>query len=187
MHEQQDEVIIQLVLRGDQRAYAVLVERYQRFVYTLCLRILNNTQDAEEATQDVFVKAYRSLSGYNGNSKFSTWLYAIARNCCVSRTRTVQPIIKPEEHITGYADNVTQQQEQLSRKQMIHKAIAQLAVDESEIITLFYTHEQTLEEICLILNISSSNAKVRLFRARKKLKQILDKYYNGELAEYKRN
>ena len=72
-----DNEIISKVLDGDQQAYAVLVNRYQNYVFTLTLRIMKTREDAEEVAQDVFIKAYRSLADFRGASKFSTWLYTI--------------------------------------------------------------------------------------------------------------
>ena len=76
-----DTDLIGLVLKGDQQAYAGLVDRYQHFVFTLALKYTGSREDAEEVSQDVFVKAYRSLADFRGGSKFSTWLYRITSNC----------------------------------------------------------------------------------------------------------
>lgn len=192
MHQLQDEDIIQMVLQGNQHAYAILVERYSRFVYTLALRLLSNVEDAEESTQDVFIKAYKSLSTYKADSKFSTWLYTITRNTCISRTRTNKQLLvsKDEEQLNllgGFADSTMQLQERASKKQLLNKAIQLLPADEAQVITLFYIHEQTMDEISAILDITNSNAKVRLFRARKKLKEILDTHFKYELTEYRSN
>src|SRR5678810_802459 len=73
-----DNEIISRVLKGEQNAYAELVKRYQAYVFTLVLRMLKTREDAEEVAQDVFIKAYRSLADFRGESKFSTWLYTIA-------------------------------------------------------------------------------------------------------------
>ena len=73
-----DNEIISRVLKGEQNAYAELVNRYQAYVFTLVLRMIKSREDAEEVAQDVFIKAYRSLADFRGESKFSTWLYTIA-------------------------------------------------------------------------------------------------------------
>ncbi len=189
MHELKDEDIIKLVLQGKQNAFAILVKRYQHLVYTLALRLLANTEDAEEAAQDAFIKSYTALHTYNGTSKFSTWLYTITRNTCISRTRTHSlPFINKDNeqlaYIGGYADSTTLQLETNARKKMMNKAVAMLPADEGQVITLFYIHEQSLEEICHILDITTGNAKVRLYRARKKLKEILDNHFRNEFTEY---
>src|SRR5688500_5845045 len=84
---QNDNEIISKVLGGDQQAYAILVDRYQNYVFTLSLRFTKNREDAEEVSQDIFIKAYRALADFKGNSKFSTWLYTIVNNTCISFLR----------------------------------------------------------------------------------------------------
>ena len=84
---QPDEQIINRILKGDQSAFALLVEQYQNYVFTLVLRFTENREDAEEIAQDVFVKAYRSLADFRGDSKFSTWLFTITRTTCLSFLR----------------------------------------------------------------------------------------------------
>lgn len=189
MQEQQDADIIERVLQGDKNAYALLVNRYRHLVYTLAMRMLNNAENAEEAAQDAFVKAYRSLSSYNGNGKFSTWLYTITRNTCLSRIRTSKPAVLPQDEqqlaaIAGADESVTRRYEQGARKKMLLAAIDRLPADEAYIITLYYIQEQTVDEIAGILSLGTSNVKVKLYRARKKLKEILDKHYKEELTEY---
>ena len=76
--------LISTVLKGDQQAYALIVERYQSFVFTLVLRYIKSREDAEEVAQDIFVKAYRALADFKGASKFSTWLYTIVTTNCIS-------------------------------------------------------------------------------------------------------
>ena len=136
--------IISLVLKGDQQAYAVLVSRYQSFVFTLTMRMLKNREDAEEVAQDVFVKAYRALADFRGASKFSTWLYTIVNSSCLSFLRKKKQEIHSldNERVFEQVDNqdsglAANQVEQKSRQVMVTKAIALLAPDDAEIITLF--------------------------------------------------
>src|SRR5579863_4470169 len=82
-----DTEIINQVLHGEQAFYAHLVQRYQQYVFTLVLRFTDNREDAEEISQDIFVKAYRSLADFRGESKFSTWLYTIVRTSCITFLR----------------------------------------------------------------------------------------------------
>lgn len=189
MQGQQDADIIHRVLQGDRSAYALLVDRYSHLVYTLALRMLNNTEDAEEAAQDVFIKAFHALRSYNGNGKFSTWLYTITRNTCISRSRGNKQVVLPQEEeklarLAGHDESHNLQQEQAGRKKILAKAIDMLPADEAEIITLYYIQEQTVDELSKILGLSVSNIKVKLYRARKKLKEVLDRHYKNELAEY---
>lgn len=189
MQELQDADIIHRVLRGDQRAYTLLVDRYQHFVYTLTCRYIDNSEDAEEVAQDVFVKAYRSLASFDGRGKFSTWLYTITKNTCISRMRSIRPVqvVKNESQLaelSGNIDNVTMSQDSRAKRKLLANAISKLVEDEALIITLFYLHEQTVEEICRITDMSASNVKIKLFRARKRLKEILDRHYGNDVHGY---
>src|SRR6266571_5557148 len=82
-----DSEIISLVLKGDHNAYALLVERYKSYVFTLTLRFIKAREDAEEVSQDIFIKAYRSLADFKGTAKFSTWLYTIVNTTCITFLR----------------------------------------------------------------------------------------------------
>ena len=82
-----DNEIISKVLSGDTQAYAVLVNRYQNYVFTLAMRMVKTREDAEEVAQDIFIKAYRALADFRGASKFSTWLYTIVNTTCITFLR----------------------------------------------------------------------------------------------------
>src|SRR5688572_4443293 len=89
-----DNEIISIVLNGDKQAFAQLVDRYQNYVFTLALRMVKSREDAEEVSQDIFVKAYRSLADFRGASKFSTWLYTIVNTSCITFLRKKKLEIK---------------------------------------------------------------------------------------------
>jgi RNA polymerase sigma factor (sigma-70 family) len=184
MQQLQDTDIIQLVLKGEQNAFSILVERYQHFVFTLTLKYTGSREEAEELAQDVFVKAYRSLSGFKGNSKFTTWLYTIAHTTSLSHLRkkknNTTPLHEDYHHVTS---NTTNSIENRSRKAWVAKAIERLEQNEAEIITLFYLAEQSIEEIALITGQTAGNVKVRLFRARQKLKQLLTSQHAGSYTD----
>lgn len=179
-----DNEIISKVLSGDQALYAHLVKRYQNFVFTIVLRYTPNREDAEEIAQDVFVKAFRSLADFRGESKFSTWLYTIVTTTCITflRKKKVPVHSLDNEHIFEAADNQNSafkanQVEQKSKAQAINEAIKLLSVDDARIITLFYQAEQSLEEIGRIIGVDPNTAKVKLHRARQRLKEKMERYY----------
>src|SRR5688572_29909570 len=93
-----DKEIISKVLRGDHTAYAGLVNRYQSYVFTLCLRMVKSREDAEEIAQDVFIKAYKYLADFRGDSKFTTWLYTIVNNTCITFLRKKKLEIHSLDH-----------------------------------------------------------------------------------------
>ena len=185
-----DNEIINKVIRGDQQAYALLVSRYQNYVFTLVLRFIKSREDAEEVSQDVFIKAYRGLADFKGGSKFSTWLYTIVNNTCISFLRKKKLDIQSldNEKVFETADTMdsgmsANQVEQKSKLAMVNKAIAMLNPDDAEVITLFYKAEQSLEEIAAILHIETNTAKVRLHRARTRLKEKMETYFTAELSD----
>jgi RNA polymerase sigma factor (sigma-70 family) len=153
--------LIDQALAGNQSAYADLVKRHQRFVFTLALRFAKNREDAEEITQDCFVKAYRSLALFQRQSKFSTWLYSIVYTTAMStlrKKRVATSSIDDEENAIQIEDNTasydTNSAENRSRSYYLNQAIGQLLPDDAAIITLFYQSEQSLEEIAQTLGIA---------------------------------
>lgn len=185
-----DTEIINQVLSGQQNAYAGLVSRYQDYVFTLALRMLKNREDAEEVAQDVFVKAYRSLADFRGDSKFSTWLYTITNTSSISflRKKKLDTRTLDNEKIFELAENQdssfkANQVEQKSRVNMVNQAISLLSFDDAEVLTLFYKAEQSLEEISKILRLESNTVKVRLHRARARLKQKLESHFSQEVKD----
>ena len=187
---QNDNELISRVLKGDQQAYAGLVSRYQNYVFTLALRFTKNREDAEEVSQDIFIKAYRSLADFRGASKFSTWLYTIVNTTCITflRKKRLEVHSLDNEKIFDVADSQdsgmrANQVEQKSRVAMVNNAIEMLNPDDAEVLTLFYKGEQSLEEIAMILGIEANTAKVRLHRARTRLKEKMEKHFAEEVKD----
>lgn len=185
-----DNEIISKVLNGDQQAYAVLVNRYQNYVFTLTMRFTKNREDAEEVSQDIFIKAYRSLADFRGASKFSTWLYTIVNTTCITflRKKKLEVHSLDNEKVFEAADSLDSGMranlvEQKSRMAMVTNAINLLSADDAEVITLFYKAEQTLEEIAAILHVEPNTAKVRLHRARTRLKEKMETHFAEEVHD----
>ena len=185
-----DSELISKVLSGDQQAYGSLVSRYQNYVFTLALRFTKNREDAEEVSQDIFIKAYRALADFRGASKFSTWLYTIVNTTCITflRKKRLEIHSLDNEKVFEVADSMDSGMranlvEQKSRVSMVTNAIKMLNTDDAEVITLFYKGEQTLEEIAQILGIEANTAKVRLHRARTRLKEKMELYFAQEVKD----
>jgi len=185
-----DQRIITLVLEGRQAAYAILVSRYQQYVFTLVLRYITSREEAEEVAQDVFIKAYRNLASFRGSSKFSTWLYTIVHTTCISRLRLKNNklVMTDDEQLTDMAERnrsaVFQHAlEHKSQAAMLDAAISSLKPEDAQIITLFYQAEQSLEEIAQLLLMPANTVKVKLHRARQKLKDILEKRFPQEVQD----
>ncbi|HEY4877113.1 MAG TPA: sigma-70 family RNA polymerase sigma factor [Puia sp.] len=185
-----DTEIISHVLKGDQQVFAELVSRYQNYVFTLAMRFTENREDAEEVSQDVFVKAYRSLADFRGDSKFSTWLYTIARTSSITflRKKKLETVsidnektaVQLENRESSFSANTI---EQKSRIKMVNEAIQLLSADDAQIITLFYKAEQSLEEMGKILGMEPNTVKVKLHRARGRLKEKMEKHFSNEIRE----
>ncbi|WP_419700357.1 RNA polymerase sigma factor [Mucilaginibacter sp. NFX135] len=182
--------LIEQTLAGNQSAYADLVKRHQRFVFTLAMRFAKGREDAEEIAQDCFIKAYRSLASFQGQSKFSTWLYSIVYTTAMTFLRKKRvatdsiddenTFIQVESRESGYDTNNI---ENKSRSFYLNQAIAQLLPDDATIITLFYKGEQSLEEIAQALGMETNTVKVKLFRARQRLKEKLEQNLKQEVKE----
>lgn len=185
-----DNELISKVLSGDQQAYGSLVSRYQNYVFTLALRFTKNREDAEEVSQDIFIKAYRALADFRGASKFSTWLYTIVNTTCITflRKKRLEVHSLDNDKVFEVADSQDSGMranlvEQKSRVSMVNNAIKMLSTDDAEVITLFYKGEQTLEEIAQILGIETNTAKVRLHRARTRLKEKMESHFAQEVKD----
>lgn len=182
--------LIQQTLDGNQSAYAELVKRHQRFVFTLALRFSKSREDAEEIAQDCFVKAYRSLTSFQQQSKFSTWLYSIVYTTAMTSLRKkrveTSSIHNEDENLqidikTAVVD--TNHAENNSRSFYLNQAITQLLPDDAAVLTLFYKGEQSIDEISQALGIESNAVKVKLFRARQRLKEKLERNLKHEAKE----
>ena len=182
--------VISQVLKGDHNSYATLVNRYNNFVFTIVLRYIKGREDAEEVAQDVFIKAYKSLSSFKGDSKFSTWLYTVTTTTCITFLRKKklevqsldnEKVFEAAGEIAG--DMSANQIEQKSKVNMVNEAIKMLSPDDAQVIMLFYKGEQTLEEIAKILNKEPNTVKVQLHRARTRLKEKMQKHFSAEVKD----
>lgn len=184
-----DKVYIDKILNGDANAYAVIVERYKDLVYTLAYRMMKHTEEAEEVAQDTFIKAYKSLNKFKGDSKFSTWIYRVAYNTCLDRLKKNKryqsnvTIDEYTEHHVKSIDNALDVLEQKERQLIIKSCIDKLDSESSFLLTLYYFEEQSLDEIAAITGLKANNVKVKIFRARKKLATILKDTLDNETIE----
>jgi len=175
MERQSDNYYIEQVLCGETESFAPLLERYSKQVFSLIVKIVVNREDAEELTQDVFMKVYGSLAKFRADSSFSTWLYRIAYNTAISATRNkVNTFVPVEESTLPEATNETDEMifdDSNSELRFIylHRALEQISPDERAMITLFYKDNKSVEEIAVITGLTETNVKTKMFRIRKKL------------------
>lgn len=172
---------IEQVRKGNINAYSFLVDRHKDKAYNLAFRICGNCEEAEEVAQDAFIKAYRSLTGFKMKSSFATWLYRIVYNTAISLVRNRKKgILSIEEFpadavdFLGMNDNEEEAIDDY-RNSLVNFALQKISEEERGLITLYYYNDMEIDKISEITGINKSNIKVKLFRARKKMADIIEK------------
>ena len=167
-------------------SFEMLVNRHKNFAFTIADRILQNEEDAEEVAHDAFVKLLSSVDKFKGESKFTTWFYRIVMNMAISRTRKKR--IRTEDidsRPSGIAEYSSFEEfgglNTKDRTYYLNRAVGQLKDEERLLITLYYFDELDMDEIVEVTKIDKGNLKVKIFRARKKLADILQKMLPTEL------
>lgn len=176
---------IKQVLKGDQNAFAEIVDLYKDKVYQLCFRMLGNQHEAEDIAQEAFIRAYVNIHTFNQKLKFSTWLYRIATNLSIDRIRKKKPDYYLDAEIAG-TDGLTmysqlaadvslpeEELEGLELQEIIQKAILSLPDKYRSVIVLKYIDELSLKEISEILDLPIGTVKTRIHRGRESLKNLL--------------
>jgi RNA polymerase sigma-70 factor (ECF subfamily) len=173
MLEPDDIDLVRRCLGGDLKAFEIIVERYQKPVFNVALRILSSTDDAADIAQATFVKAYEKLSSYNDKHKFFSWLYRIAVNTSLNflEQKKRSDLLGDQEVSQG--NQVEEELDAAERVEKLDDAILNLPVDYRVVIVLKHFHDLTYEEIGVILDIPDKTVKSRLFTARQMLKEIL--------------
>ncbi|MDX9929570.1 MAG: RNA polymerase sigma factor [Bacteroidales bacterium] len=167
------------VLRGNTSAYTFIVDRYQDKVFNLAMRICGNREEAEEISQDAFLKAFRALPNFRFESGYATWLYKIVYNTSISYLRSgrkekVSLEDLPAEKVVSAGYRETEEVAEMEhRKLMVNYALQKLGDEEKAIITLYYYEDMSVEEISEITSLTRDNVKIRLFRSRKKMLETI--------------
>ena len=190
--ERSDEELVRRSQQDDERAFGELVGRYESKVYSLALRMLRNPEDAEDVLQDTFLRAYRGIKAFQGNSTFSTWIYRIAANSALMRLRKKQlPTVSIEdaderETPVSIVDWKPGPVEQLLTKetlQAMDEAIEALPPEFRQVFILRDVEELSNAEVAEILDLSVAAVKSRLHRARLKVRNRLAAYFNDSSAQ----
>jgi RNA polymerase sigma factor (sigma-70 family) len=174
------------ILAGDTSLYEVLVKRHQRYVFSLAMRYTKNREEAEEIAQDCFVKVYKSLVTFKQTAKFSTWLYTIAYTTSMTylrKNKLATNSLDDDQTAFNLASNDVDLLERKSSHRYLNEAIDQLSADDGAIITLFYKAEQSLEEVGQAMGMSANTVKVKLHRARARLREKLQHILKEEIEE----
>lgn len=181
MTREQEALTVQRVLDGNADEYEKLVLEYQKNVYNLALRMTGDPEDAADMAQEAFIKAYSSLSGYRGDSKFSVWLYRIVSNVCLDflrakkRRQTVSLSVTDDDGEDTKLDIADESKsperifERAMTRDAVRRGLAALTPEYRQILILRELQGMSYEEIAEVLGLESGTVKSRIFRARKKL------------------
>lgn len=180
-----DEELVRAAQEGDYAGFDALVRKYQDRIFGVCLLFLNDRDDADDAAQEVFIKAYRNLSRFKGKAQFSTWLYRIAVNHCLNLVRarrrrkmlTLFSRLKSTEKLhlleTAGGEDPQMRMEQTEIEQKVAKAIELLPDDQRTALILHRYEGLSYQEIAGVMGVSVACIEARLFRAKKKLAKLL--------------
>ena len=189
---EEDAVLIRRALKGDQRAYRKLRQKYHESIYNLIYRMVRDKDEVEDLTQEAFIKAFMSLSSFNDEFAFSTWLYKIATNNCIDyiRRKKLQtfsidkPIESKESDYTYELPDSTYEPDQelieRQKKKLLEDAINSLPAKYRHVIHLRHVEEKEYQEIAAILHLPLGTVKAHIFRAR----EMLNKYLRDRLRHY---
>jgi len=172
---------IEQILAGNNNSFIYIVDRHKDKAYNLAFRICGNREEAEELAQDSFLKAYRSLKSFQMKSSFATWLYRIVYNTSISHVRIKKKgVLSLEDFPADATDfigsNTTEEEaDNEYRSSLVNFALQKINEEERGLVSLYYYEELSTEEISDITGISKSNIKVKLFRARQKMLEIIEK------------
>jgi RNA polymerase sigma-70 factor (ECF subfamily) len=172
-HDPSDERLIQSTLTGDDEAFVVLVARYRSRVFGIAARFARNDHELDDVCQEVFIKAYHNLGKYRAEAPFEHWLSRVAVRACydlLRKTRHERAQVTLDGIDIRIEDNVGPAR----AKEVLDWALAKLSPEERVVITLLEIEEKTVREIAGLTGWSEANVKVRAFRARQKLKEILE-------------
>ncbi len=169
-----DRAAVEAARKGDRAAFDSLVEKYQRDIYRLCFRYVNDHQDANDLAQEAFLRAYRAIGRFRGDSAFSTWLYRIAVNGCINfRSARRPPASELPEALPdprrGAFDTLVEDE----RSRAVRDAVSRLPAKQRATVILKVFHELSHEEVAKALGSSVGTAKANLFHALQNLRKLL--------------
>jgi len=171
-----DRALIAAFLGGHRDAFDVIVERHRKQIYQLCYRFLGNHEDAADLTQDVFVRAFKGLHSFKGDSALGTWLYRVGVNVCLNRVALKTPkleTIEPEQHVDQRNPDAHELVARGERAVVVRRAIAKLPPKQRATLVLRIYQEMSHEEIATVLNSSVGAVKANFFHALGNLKRLL--------------
>jgi RNA polymerase sigma-70 factor (ECF subfamily) len=190
MTNNNDQLYIAKVINGDTNSFAYLVDSYKDMVFSLAYKMTKNKEESEEVSQDTFIKAYKNLNKFKGESKFSTWLYRIAYHTSldqIKKNKNNNATFEIHEVTLNQiqsADDILQGIERKERAKIMDECLLRLPEEERSILWMFYYDELSLKEIVEVTLLSEANVKVKLHRARKRLLTIVEENVAPEIISY---
>lgn len=187
----EERYLLEAAAANDQKACTILMARYRRSVFAIALRLTNNSDDAEEVTQDAFLRAFRYLPNFRGESSFKTWLLRIASHVAIDHLRrkrmatvSIDAPESPAARLTEKGPSGLQRILQHERNNLLQNAMQHLSKEDASALQLFYFHEKSIQEITVVMGWTETNTKSRLSRARQRLRVVLMDKYANELEEW---
>ena len=194
-----ENILIKRAVKGDNTAFETLMEKYMGVIYNIALRMSASRDDADDMTQEIMLKIFRSIASFKGNSKFSTWIYRVAVNTCLDelkkkKNKTVLSLDKEFEDDDGTSQIELKDDrplpeavaEQRELKDMVAAAITHLSDEHRAVIVLRDIRGMSYSEIAEIMKCGDGTVKSRISRARAQLKTILEKEYNFDGTYFKK-
>ncbi len=184
--EEDDTQLVVASKDGNQEAFSLLVQRYQRRVFNLVFRMLQDYEEASEITQEAFLASWQGLPSFRGEARFSTWLYRIAYNCALKqlelrkRDKALQMALQAEQFLEDETNTrETTHLEMLDNQQLIHEQLSLLPAKYRIVLVLRHLQDMTYEEMAEVLTMPVGTIKTHLFRARNLLKARLQSFERG--------
>jgi RNA polymerase sigma-70 factor (ECF subfamily) len=170
-----DEDLVRTILDGDNQSFHLIIERYKNMVFSICLRLISEREEANDQAQEIFIKVFQNLRKFRERSRFSTWLYRIAYNHCIDYLRGSHRKLNMV-NLDQIPDTVGEPDDPLEIEQderALIEVLRELNSSDQLLVMLYYYENQSVREIAEITGLSESNVKMRMFRLRKKIRQEL--------------
>lgn len=168
---------VRLLLSGDRKTISIFTDTFGQFMYNVCYKILQNSAEAEEATQDAVMKVLKNLHSFDINSSLKAWCYTISYRTAIDYKRKVKYTSDlstiSNYTVGGQADEIVEDDE---KKSTVAKLISMLDDESRVIVTLFYLEERNIKEVMELTGMTESNIKIKLFRARKQMAEYANKF-----------
>jgi RNA polymerase sigma-70 factor (ECF subfamily) len=168
-----EEALVSRAARGDEQAFAVLVNRYKGMMYSMAYRLVRDSGKAEDAAQNAFIKAWAALPGFRGQSKFSSWLYRICYNTCISELRRKRPEVELDEAMEVGVSGPAEEFRTRDIRAVVEDEVSRLPEQYRAVVTLYHLNGMSYEEIAQATRKPMGTVKANIHRARAVLRSRL--------------